>query len=547
MCLRGFHMEILSAFKVLFNKEYGTQKIVLFALFVFLMVCLGSGRFAPAALAQSPNYEQMQSWINTIASILPILFSVYQCGKYWSQMKYDVEEKGKYGESVYPTMMVAQGTFFTFVGVAAILFSYDPSSNNPTAVIGGLKLAFVTSIIGMAFSIAAKSYLKNATEKYISQERQADENTPAYVDEEDFYRVAQSIDRTLKETLQAAIPAYNSIEAMQDYQKKQYDEMIKVFRHNMEELNQALLHQFEDLSHRMVESFASTFTGINTGLKQTNALLDHMNSSLDDTKNSTAEISDSFKSLTKSYREISCVMVNSSNTLQRMSDNLAYAQKTFVEATKAITAYGESLKKVDPAEALKNTNDKLFDLQEQIDVQIKIMEDTLENRNNELAKYMKDANSAVKETAKMMTSGMETYFKNANEQLADTRKEVDTILSKHDWDLAKCITVHKDEIGKIADSVSKQLKIYLDSISAKEDSADNMFKRSEDRINLKQQADEDSIGRAEKETLSEDGELEEYLASLRGKQDDDSEVLKNSSILPDAFKEDVPSKDGERK
>lgn len=35
-------------------------------------------------------------------------------------MKEDVEEKREYENSIYPTLMVTQGTFYTFVGVAAI-------------------------------------------------------------------------------------------------------------------------------------------------------------------------------------------------------------------------------------------------------------------------------------------------------------------------------------------------------------------------------------------------------------------------------------------
>lgn len=89
--------------------------------------------------------------------------------------------------------MVAQGTFYTFVGVAAILFSYDAGQENAiTMLLSGLKLAFITSIIGLAYSIAAKNYLKKEEDKFFQQKKE-DTKVPSSLDEIDFYKKLSDI------------------------------------------------------------------------------------------------------------------------------------------------------------------------------------------------------------------------------------------------------------------------------------------------------------------------------------------------------------------
>ena len=107
-------------------------------------------------------------------------------------MEKDVKDNSNY-TSIYPTLMVAQGTFYTFVGVAAILFSYDAGQENAiTMLLSGLKLAFITSIIGLAYSIAAKNYLKKEEDKFFQQKKE-DTKVPSSLDEIDFYKKLSDI------------------------------------------------------------------------------------------------------------------------------------------------------------------------------------------------------------------------------------------------------------------------------------------------------------------------------------------------------------------
>ncbi len=174
----------------LVKKEYGARFLFGTACLVFACTLLGT------------YGDQMQragyylgvgiNFIKYIIGIVPIGFSIYLCRNYWESMEKDVQDNGNY-TSIYPTLMVAQGTFYTFVGVAAILFSYDAGQENAvTMLLSGLKLAFITSIIGLAYSIAAKNYLKKEADTFF-QEKRKKVDASSSLDEIDFYQTLSDI------------------------------------------------------------------------------------------------------------------------------------------------------------------------------------------------------------------------------------------------------------------------------------------------------------------------------------------------------------------
>lgn len=175
----------------LVKKEYGARFLLITAYLVFLFTLLGT--YGDPVQRNGSYYLGVGiNIIKFIIGIVPIGFSIYLCRGYWKSMEKDVKDNSNY-TSIYPTLMVAQGTFYTFVGVAAILFSYDAGQENAiTMLLSGLKLAFITSIIGLAYSIAAKNYLKKEEDKFFKQKKE-DTKVPSSLDEIDFYKKLSDI------------------------------------------------------------------------------------------------------------------------------------------------------------------------------------------------------------------------------------------------------------------------------------------------------------------------------------------------------------------
>lgn len=173
------------------KKEYGARFLLITACFVFGCTLLGT--YGDQMQRAGSYYLGIGiNFIKFIIGIVPIGFSICLCRDYWKSMEKDVKDNGNY-TSIYPTLMVAQGTFYTFVGVAAILFSYDAGQENAvTMLLSGLKLAFITSIIGLAYSIAAKNYLKKEADTFF-QEKRKKVDTSSSLDEIDFYKKLSDI------------------------------------------------------------------------------------------------------------------------------------------------------------------------------------------------------------------------------------------------------------------------------------------------------------------------------------------------------------------
>lgn len=130
--------------------------------------------------------------MTALTNVLPILASGVLCRYYWREMDRDIQRK-QLGDSIYPSLMVAQGTFYTFVGISIVLFTFD--GNDISNIISGTKLAFFTSVIGLLSSLAAKIYLKRVTEEYgigSSDEYQ-------YYDEAAFFDMMKKINESIRE------------------------------------------------------------------------------------------------------------------------------------------------------------------------------------------------------------------------------------------------------------------------------------------------------------------------------------------------------------
>lgn len=98
-------------------------------------------------------------------------YIVIVCALFWRKMEKKIREY-KFEDNFYPTMMVAQGTYYTFIGISAILITFGTNNNGNQFVevkelLAGLRLAFITSAIGLISSIAAKMYMKKKATEYL--------------------------------------------------------------------------------------------------------------------------------------------------------------------------------------------------------------------------------------------------------------------------------------------------------------------------------------------------------------------------------------------
>lgn len=229
-----------------------------------------------------------------IRDYIPIVFSLGLCGYYWKQMLKDVKEN-KLGESVYPTLMAAQGTFYTFVGISIILLLF--TNHDATQLIGGLKLAFFTSAIGIMFSIVSKIYLKTETENYITK----DEEVVAYYDENDFYRMLVKIHGSVDS--QATMIS----KSVQDSLNK-YDNNVEK---NVKKLFDTMQSNVEKYHEVLMADLAKDVKAINLAMQDMKVNISSVNSELKTTGTACAELNKNLQKLkTKADRVTESLITN---------------------------------------------------------------------------------------------------------------------------------------------------------------------------------------------------------------------------------------------
>ena len=254
-----------------------TKELWISALILFFIQLTLPSRFG--------ELEPLKDFIRLFVSIFPIGISTHLCLRYWKLMDEDLNA-GKYGDSIYPTLMVSQGTFFTFVGVSAILFSFNAKGNDINMLLIGLKLAFVTSVVGLIFSIAAKRYVKQNTDKYVNTNRSIVDKE--YLDEKDFFNAIQKLNNDLINMSKTTdnigknmfIAATESVKANEE-REKAFEDFRQIMREAMDENSKTMEKNMAVLVEQFQNSIKETFKSMEAGITKLDNAYAHLSEQSD--------------------------------------------------------------------------------------------------------------------------------------------------------------------------------------------------------------------------------------------------------------------------
>ncbi|GEM_PF-6535690 len=180
----------------------------------------------------SATWGGIKHILRILVAVAPVGLSYYLCSRYWGYLEKDLAEQ-KFNDSIWPTLMVAQGTFYTFVGVSAILLIYT-GNKDITQILQGLKLAFLTSVMGLLFSIAARFKMMAAAKEFYTTE---EKRVP--LDEYDFYRLLT----------QEMLPVFNKTAQTLEYNNS----LLQSFGQNIVQVNAMTAREQTALFTRKIE------------------------------------------------------------------------------------------------------------------------------------------------------------------------------------------------------------------------------------------------------------------------------------------------------
>lgn len=476
-------------FPLLFKSEYDTKKLVYTAIFIFLLTLAATNMPTNSSLINKEYLNIIKTALSVIVSLAPIYWSLSQCKEYWKKMMNEKDEDGNYTNSIYPTLMVTQGTFYTFVGVASILFSYNTSGEQDISVIiGGLKLAFITSIIGMAYSIAAKNYLKNAAKEYIKEKKNKD-SIPKILDESDFYKIAVDIKSALNSLDQNILSLNDSNKKIANNTSYLYNitgnmstiitdvSSIKHLTNKIANLQENLIHDlneelikslntsnktleesFTQLSNQMIESVKDSFTEINTiskiindRLQAAENILTSINSSLNNVNDSSASLSNTFGEIAARYQTAYNEMNKTISILQSTIDGFKAAKDTFDSIQISLVDYTKTISENDPQKTV----------------------DAISNILNTVHTDLSQHSECLKSIFSQSTDIYKTYQDEFLNKLFDSQTK---ILSNMDDEFNKLHGLYDSAernltssnialVRKITDTISKYMQNYFEAIN----------------------------------------------------------------------------------
>lgn len=289
--------------------------------------------------------------MTALTNLLPILASGVLCRYYWREMDRDIQRK-QLGDSIYPSLMVAQGTFYTFVGISIVLFTFD--GNDVSNIISGTKLAFFTSVIGLLSSLAAKIYLKRVTEEYgigSSDEYQ-------YYDEAAFFDMMKKINESIRE--QNAIIEKNLNKRLDIVTKGLTNMVEKVTAEHLEKTKECYisLQEASDKVNRDLVIKVNEYLGsIDKSVSAMQSFSGDFKTQLRDMKKGFTELNKALGTMSKNSENFTTqIGVNFSQLDKALVDFLNNTSGKFETLNKTVTELSQTLVNMDFTNIMKSVD-----------------------------------------------------------------------------------------------------------------------------------------------------------------------------------------------
>ncbi len=170
-----------------------------------------------------------------------------------------------------PSIFTTGGIFFTFVGIAEGLFSFDVAKieDSVPLLLGGLKTAFLASVVGVfiALSIKLRSVLFGAPRSSAPKDVRGASVDDLY---QQMVAVQQSIAGKDESTLvsQIKLQRQDTNDRLDLLRKSQSEFMAKMAENNSKALIDALREVIRDFNAKISEQFGDNFKQLNLAVGQ---------------------------------------------------------------------------------------------------------------------------------------------------------------------------------------------------------------------------------------------------------------------------------------
>lgn len=410
-------------------------------------------------------FQSIDSTLVTNIFIWAVIFVF--CAAWWCDHKNIHNKFREYA----PTLMGALGILGTFIGIIIGLLNFNTESIDTSipVLLGGLKTAFITSIVGMFFAI-----LFNGLDAFFfaNKRRQLEADIPASV-------TPEHIHQELKEQNKHLVKL---IAGMSGSEEGSIVAQIKLLRNEISDASRAQISNHSNFSNKLWEQLQQFADLMAKGA--TEQIIDALRQVIIDFNNDlTEQFGENFKALDTSVKKLVDWQENYKNQVEQMGEQYQQSVESLVETRKAVAGIWEECKEIPLAMAelrdvLQVNQHQIGELSRHLEIFVAIRD-----KATDVLPEIQTKMSEVGELLKLGAANVSASLEQTSQQILSNADSMRVALDEGTEGFRQSVTQTQQAFASMAHDVSNSSETLTsalgDTITEMKQSGDEFLKSLE--------------------------------------------------------------------
>lgn len=443
-----------------------------------------------------------------------------------------------------PSLLTSGGVFFTFLGITIGLIDFNPNdlNNSISTLLGGLKLAFLSSIFGMALSMLFKIFEIPKYQKALSQ-----------VTPDDMQRVlcsqlseSKTHHQNSQKLLSELVSEMKLLRAVSSQEHAQSQES---FNQLTNEINQFAASVSSQASQQIAESLKNSIEGFNQGLMgQFGANFKRLDESVLKMLQWQQQYKVQVEQLTSAFEHAVESVVATEQSLGVISSHTQAIPDAMVQLTDTTDEWNQQITELDQRlEAFSTMRDKAVqampEIQKQLDDLCQRVDKSILNTCESLEKGVLKASTELQDKALVLseklveaTDGIGGDLSNASGQIESMTNHLATSSDNIKTTLEDSIGQLENRLNSLLNGTKEDVLDISKTLSNVNDSLIENHREQLDKNNQLLTKAHDSIDKRIEETMNQ-----QMMGSLQVQNTIKSHLIESSAVFHQNIKLELES------
>lgn len=352
-----------------------------------------------------------------------------------------------------PSIFTTGGIFFTFVGIAKGLLSFDPQKieGSVPQLLEGLQTAFIASVVGVFIALSIKMRVAVFGPPNTKGDRASEGAT---IDDlvDQMAAVQSSLVGQEESTLlsQMKLTRTDINDRLDRLHKSQSDFMQRMAQDNSKALIQALQEVIRDFNVKISEQFGENFKRLNEAVGSLLVWQQQYRQHISDLIDQQTSTANNMKIAANHFGQIVAQTDSFANAAENLSSLIEALNEQRGHIEESLTALGDLL--TEAKDGIPVLENKIVALTEQMTFGVKAHQDGL---TNAIRASSKELQAAADEVKKLMVSGIQSANQEINAHVKQISEKTSDQIVKLDQALERELTKALTTLGSQLTTLSK--------------------------------------------------------------------------------------------